>query len=214
MDAMFLFLLFVVFMTILGLFLILSNPSTGSSASTEKIEGTDFIPSQMFMGDDGLGGLAVNERTKQLCLFTSPEVSPRILPIADFISTDLVKNGEKLGEGIRSFPQQVVTYGQGLRHQKEALITNLHMDAANGGNSRIDLIIAVHDEEDPLLIVNFLDMETTEGGILFEKSLSTATHWHNVLDGLILEADQCAQSQAKAKAKAPKQKKALAKSAR
>ncbi len=208
MDAMFLFLLFVVIMTILGLFLILSNPSKGSSASTEKIEGTDFIPSQMFMGDDGLGGLAINERTKQLCLFTSPEASPRILPIADFIGSDLVKNGEKLGEGMRSFPQQAVTYGQGLRVQKESLITNLHMDAANGGNQRIDLIIAVHDEDDPLLVVNFLDMETTEGGLLFEKSLSTATHWHNVLDGLVLEADRCARTQSTT----PK-KKELAKSA-
>lgn len=206
---MFLFLLFVAVMTILGLVLILSNPSKESRASTEKIEGTDFIPSQMFMGDDGLGGLAINERTKQLCLFTSPEASPRILPIADFISTDLVKNGEKIGEGIRSFPQQVVTYGQGLRRQKEALISNLHMDAANGGNSRIDLIVAVHDEEDPLLVVNFLDMETIEGGILYEKSLSTAKHWHNVLDGLILEADRRAQSQVQTS----KQKKELAKSA-
>ncbi len=206
MDPMFLFLLFVVIMTILGLFLILSNPSKESRASTEKIEGTDFIPSQMFIGDDGLGGLAINERTKQLCLFTSPEASPRILPIADFIGSDLVKNGEKLGEGMRSFPQQAVTYGRGLRRQKESLITELHMDAVNGGNQRIDLIVSVHDEEDPLLVVNFLDMETAEGGILFEKSLSTATHWHNVLDGLILEADQCAQS------KTPK-KKELAKSA-
>ncbi len=208
MDPMFIFLCIIVIVMILGLFLILSNPSKESSDPTEKIEGTDFIPSQMFMGDDGLGGLAINERTKQLCLFSSPKTAPRILPIEDFIGSDLVKNGEKLGEGMRSFPEQVVTYGQGLRHQKESLIKNLHMEAANSENQRIDLIVTVHDEEDPLLVVNFLNMETAEGGMIFEKSLSTAIHWHNVLDGLILEADQ----RARIKSEAP-QEQTLASSA-
>jgi hypothetical protein len=33
-------------------------------------------------------------------------------------------------------------------------------------------------------------METKVGGILFEKALTTSRHWHYVLDGLILQADQ------------------------
>ena len=35
-------------------------------------------------------------------------------------------------------------------------------------------------------------METKEGGILFEKAISTAKHWQYVLEGLILQADQLA----------------------
>ena len=34
------------------------------------------------------------------------------------------------------------------------------------------------------------EAKTKANGILFEKALITAKHWHNVLDGLILQADQ------------------------
>ena len=152
----------------------------------------------MFMGSDGLGGLAVNERTGQLCLFTSPSSSPRLFPIADLVGSYLIKNGKILGEGKRSFPKKIVTYEKELHSQKESLIHSLHIGSSSEGNQRIDLLGAVHDEDEPLLVVNFLDIETKEGGILFEKSLSTATHWHLVLDGLILEADRVARLQSEA----------------
>ena len=40
-----------------------------------------------------------------------------------------------------------------------------------------------------------IDKETKEGGLLFEKAMSTARHWHNVLDGIILQADQISRLQ-------------------
>ncbi len=192
MDLIFLFFGLVVMITIIGLFLILGQNTKEPKISDEKIEGTDFIPSQMYMGSDGLGGLAVNERTHQICLFKSPTSPPRLLPLADLISSYLFKNGELLGEGKRSHPKEIVTYTQELHRQKESLMKTLHIGSSKDGNQRIDLLVMVHDPDEPLLVVNFLDMETKEGGILFEKGLSTAKHWHNVLDGLILEADQLA----------------------
>ncbi len=181
--------------TIGGLFFILGHTPQKQNTSTEKIEGTDFIPTQMYMGDNGLGGLAVNERTHQICLFKSHSSPPELFPIADLIGSYLIKNGEIVSEGKRSFPNQVVTFSQDLHRQKESLIKNLHMDSLQGGNQRIDLLVMVYEPDEPILAINFLDMDTQEGGILFEKSLSTAKHWHDVLDGLILQADQLAQAQ-------------------
>jgi len=192
MDAIFLFLALVMMMTIGGLFIILGQTPSQQNSSNKKIAGTDFIPSQMYMGSDGLGGLAVNERTQQICLFTSATSSPRLLPITDLIGSYLVKNGDILGEGKRMFPNKVVAYLNGLHRQKESLIKNLHIVSSPRGNQRIDLLVIVQDQDDPILVVNFLDMETKEGGILFEKAMSTATHWHYVLDGLILQADHLA----------------------
>ena len=96
MDTIFLFLGFGIGITIIigGIFFILSHNPQGQNTSTKAIEGTDFFPSQMFMGNDGLGGLAVNERTRQLCLFTSPSSSPRLFPIADLVGSYLIKNGQ------------------------------------------------------------------------------------------------------------------------
>ena len=195
MEAIILFLVLVVTITIVGLIFILGPTPQGQNTSGKKFEGTNFFPSQMFMGSDGLGGLAVNERTQQICLLKSPSSSPRLLPITDLIGSYLIKNGEMLGEGKRSYPKDIVTFTNELHRQKDALIKTLHIGSSKGGNQRIDLLVAVHSQDDPLLTVNFLDMETKEGGILFEKAMSTATHWHAVLDGLILQADQLARLQ-------------------
>ena len=195
MESLALFLSLVVVVVVGGIFFILSHTPQGETESAKKIEGTNFIPSQMFMGNDGLGGVAVNERTHQICLFKSPTAPPILLPITDLLGSYLVKNGEILGEGKRSYPKEIVTFVSGLHRKKESLIKNLYITSPRG-NERIDLLIVVHDFDDPILVVNFLDMETKEGGILFEKAMSTATHWHYVLDGLILEADRSARIQA------------------
>ncbi len=176
-----------------GLLVILSHHQPGQTAQRKAIEGTNFIPSQMFMGSDGLGGLAVNERTHQMCLLTAPSAPPRLLPITEFVSSSLVKNGELIGEGNRRHPKELVAFSKEIQRKKDALIKSSHMESANGSVQQIDLVLTVHDPQDPFHVVNFLDMETKEGGILYEKALSTATHWHNVLDGFILEADRHAQ---------------------
>lgn len=200
MDAIFLFLGLVVAIIIGGIIVILSHSPQGqnTSDSGEKIEGTTFIPSQMFMGTDGLGGLAVNERTQQICLLKSPTSSPHLIPIVDLIGSYLIKNGEILGEGKRSYPKKIVMFSSELRRKKDSLIYSLDMDSSHGSNQRIDLLVVIHDQDDPFHFVNFLDMETKEGGLLFEKAMSTATHWHYVLDGLILQADQLARLQSEA----------------
>jgi len=195
MDAIFLFFGLVVTITISGIFFILGHAPKEQNTSDKKIQGTDFIPSQMFMGSDGLSGLAVNERTQQICLLKSPFSSPHLFPITDLIGSYLIKNGEVLGEGKRSHPKEIVTFSNELHRKKNALITSLHIGSSHGSNQRIDLLLTVHDQDDPIHVVNFLDMETKEGGILFEKAMSTATHWHYVLDGLILQADQLARLQ-------------------
>ena len=189
MDAIFIFWALVATIIIGGILFILSRTPGGQNTSTKTIEGTNFIPSQMFMGSDGLSGLAINERTNQ--------TSPRLLPITDLIGSYLIKNGELLGEGKRSFPKEIVTFSNEHHRRKEALITSLHMASTQRADQRIDLLLVVHDQDEPIHIVNFLDMETKEGGILFEKAMSNATHWHYVLDGLILQADRLARLQSK-----------------
>ena len=77
----------------------------------------------------------------------------------------------------------------------ERLIKSWQATSSHKDNQRIDLIVLINDEHDPLHIVNFLDMETKEGGILYEKALGTARHWHDVLNDLILQADQHASLQ-------------------
>jgi hypothetical protein len=190
MDAIVLFLGLVVAITIGSLFLILGQTPRHQPVSAKEIEGTSFIPSQMFMGSDGLSGLAVNERTQQICLLGNPSHAPRILPTTQLLGTFLILNGELIGEGKRSHPEEAVNFLQKNEAARQSQFAQLNGPGSPRGNQRIDLVVTVLDEIDPYHMVNFLDMETKVGGILFEKALTTSRHWHYVLDGLILQADQ------------------------
>lgn len=195
MNAIILFGGLVVALIVGGIIFAFSLNPRRQNTSAKKIEGTDFIPSQMFMGKDNLGGLAVNEHTHQICLITSPSAPPRLLPITDLIGSYLINNGEVLGEGKRSEPEEILTFLNEIQSTTEDLIKSLHIQSSHGPSQRIDLLVVVHDQDEPIHVVNFLDMETKEGGILFEKAISTAKHWQYVIEGLILQADQLASVQ-------------------
>ncbi len=169
----------------------LSHP-TKNTKEENRIQGTSFIPSQMFMGTDGVGGIAVNDQTLTICLLHSPAVPPRLIHISSLVGSFLVKNGEVLKETLRTGPKALLSFQKLMHPNAERLIKSWQTLSSQKDNQRIDLIVWIHDEDEPFHVVNFLNMETKEGGILFEKSLGTATHWHKVLDGLLLQADQLA----------------------
>ena len=170
------------------------NPSV-TNQEENRIQGTSFIPSQMFMNNDGLGGIAVNDKTLQFCLLKNPECPPRMLHISHLVGSFLVRNGEILGEGKRTGPKALISFQKIMHSHVKKLVRSSQASSSQPGNQRIDLLVLIHDEDDPLHTINFLDMETKEGGILYEKALGTANHWHNVLDGLILQADRQARLQ-------------------
>jgi hypothetical protein len=195
MDVTLMFFVFLVCTVVGAIVLTLSLSPSGKKKQEDTIEGTSFMPSQMFMSNDGLGGIAVNDQTLRICLLKNSEIPPRLFPISDLVGTFLVKNREILEEGLRTNPKSLLSFQKVMHSNVERLIKSWQTTSSPKDNQRIDLIVLIHDEHDPLHVVNFLDMETKEGGILYEKALGTATHWHSVLNGLILHADQNASLQ-------------------
>ncbi len=171
------------------------GPPTKNKKEESRVQGTSFIPSQMFMSTDGHGGIAVNEQNLKICLLQTPTVPPRLLPISSLVGSFLVKNGEVLNKTLRTAPKSFISFQELLHPNAERLIKSWQNSPSQKDNQRIDLMVWIHDEDEPFHVVNFLNMETKEGGILFEKSIDTATHWHKVLNGLILQADQLARFQ-------------------
>ncbi|WP_447962998.1 hypothetical protein [Nitrospira sp. Ecomares 2.1] len=191
MDFTLIFVVLLVSLTLGGIVLTLSlSPHAKKKKEENRIFGTNFIPSQMFMGSDGLGGIAVNDQSLTICLLHSPAVPPRLLPISSLVGSILVKNGEVLQETLRTGPKALISFQKLMHVNAERLIKSWQTPSPPKDNQRIDLIVWIHDEDEPFHVVSFLNMETKEGGILYEKSLGTASHWHNVLDGLIHQADQ------------------------
>ncbi|MGP0592573.1 hypothetical protein ACTRXD_08515 [Nitrospira sp. T9] len=193
MDFALMFMVLVVYLALGAIMLTVSlSPKTKNKKEETRIQGTSFIPSQMFMGTDGVGGIAVNDQTLKICLLHSAAVPPRLIHISSLVGSFLVKNGEVLRETLRTFPKSLISFQELMHPNAERLIKSWQNSPSQKDNQRIDLMVWIHDEDEPFHVVNFLNMETKEGGILFEKSLDTATHWHKVLNGLILQADQLA----------------------
>ena len=196
MDFVLMFMVLVVYLALGAIMLTLSLSSkTKKNKDEPRVEGTNFIPSQMFMSTDGHGGIAVNEQNFKICLLHPPTAPPRLLPISSLVGSFLVKNGEVLKETLRTFPKSLISFQELMHPNAERLIKSWKNSPSQKDNQRIDLMVWIHDEDEPFHVVNFLNMETKEGGILFEKSLDTATHWHKVLSGMILQADQLARLQ-------------------
>jgi len=196
MDLIIPFLGFTVMVIAGGIIFSLGLTARTRKTSAQTIEGTDFIPSQMFMGKDDLGGIAISEHTHQICLFKSPESPPLLLPITDLIGVFLVNNGEVLKEKKRTYPQESIDFFEEVQIPKKGLIQSLHIESTQGPTQRIDLVILIHDENEPIHLINFLNMDTKEGGIIFEKAITTAKHWQNVMEGLLFQADQLSKFQA------------------
>ena len=75
MDFTLMFVVLLVCLALGAIVLTLSlSPSTKNKKEENTIQGTSFIPSQMFMGNDGLGGIAVNDQTLKICLLHTPAV--------------------------------------------------------------------------------------------------------------------------------------------
>lgn len=187
-------LMFVVLLVCLAFGAIMLTVSMGPPKENKKeesrIQGTSFIPSQMFMSTEGHGGIAVNEHNLNICLLQTPTVPPRLLHISNLVGSFIVKNGVVLKETLRTAPKSLISFQKLMHPNAERLIKSWQTSSSQKDNQRIDLMVWIHDEDEPFHVVNFLNMETKEGGILFEKSLDTATHWHKVLKGLIHQADQ------------------------
>ena len=196
MDFVLMFMVLVVYLALGAIMLTLSLSSKTKNKKDEpRVEGTNFIPTQMFMSTDGHGGIAVNEQIFKICLLHTPTAPPRLLPISSLVGSFLVKNGEVLKETLRTFPKSLISFQELMHPNAERLIKSWQNSPSPKDNQRIDLMVWIHDEDEPFHVVNFLNMETKEGGILFEKSLDTATHWHKILNGLILQADHLARLQ-------------------
>jgi hypothetical protein len=196
MDIILMYVVCVVCLVLGAIVLTLSINPSGKKEHEKPIHGTSFVPSQIVMSNDGLGGIAVDDRSLQICLLKNTGTPPRLLPLTGLVGAFLIKNGEIIGEGLRTFPHALLSFQHIMHSNVERLIKSWQTTSTPKDNQRIDLIVLVHDEHDPLHVVNLLDMETKNGGILYEKALGAARHWQSVLEGLILQADHHARLQA------------------
>ena len=169
------------------LLLHLGAPSRKNTSDSSNVGTQDFLPSQMYLDNGGSGGIAINEGTKKVCLMKSAEAPPRYLSSTELLASGILKNGVFLGQTTRTNPKEIIDDVQGKL--KEILATEASEPSPNNQSQKIDLCLVINDTDDPIHLINFLDMDAKEGGVIYDKALNNVKHWHHLLSEIINQAD-------------------------
>ena len=173
---------------IVGVLLLqLGAPSAKKTSDSSHVGPQEFIPSQMYLDNGGSGGIAINEVTKKLCLMKSAEAPPRYLFCTELLASGVLKNGVFLDQTTRTKPKEIIDVIQG--QLKEASATEAREPSQKNQTQKIDLCLVINDQDDPVHLINFLDMDAKEGGVIYDKALNNVNHWHHLLSEFIHQAD-------------------------
>ena len=195
MELAIVFALLLIVVIVGVLLLQLGAPFTKTMSESSSVGSQDFIPSQMYLDNGGSGGIAINEGTKKLCLMKSAEAPPRYLFFTELLASGVLKNGVFLDQTTRTNPTDIIEVIRELEGSlKATLSTEAHDPSQRNRTQKIDLCLVINDKEDPIQLINFLDMDAKEGGVIYDKALNNVKHWHHLLSELINQADNQALS--------------------
>ena len=185
---------FVVIVVILGMGIVLSllgktTPPQAPAPST--FANTNFTPTQMYLNNAGGTGIALNETSKTLCVMQSSTLPPQLVHFTDLVAAFVLKNDSIIHKTLRRHPKEIAIIAKGFQSKLTAGSGQESMTPPSSGDQtqKIDLCLIIHAQESQLHIVNFLDMDTKEKGILFNKAMVSAKHWYQLLSDLIQQAN-------------------------
>ena len=125
--------------------------------------------------------------TKKLCLMKSAEAPPRYLFFTELLASGVLKNGVFLDQTTRTNPKEIIDVIQG--QLKATSATEASEPSPKNQTQKIDLCLVINDKDDPVHLINFLDMDAKEGGVIYDKAMNNVNHWHHLLSEFIHQAD-------------------------
>ncbi|WP_447968854.1 hypothetical protein [Nitrospira sp. M1] len=170
----------------------LSNkqPSSPPSLPASTFAETQFTPTQMYLDQAGQHGIALNESTRTICVIHSTTHPPQLLQFTELAGSFILKNGTIIQSTLRTHPQEYAVRANTLQEQMGAINpVKAPISSSNTHNQKVELCVATLEQELSIHRISFLDMETKEGGILFNKAMASTKHWHHLLSDLIQQAN-------------------------
>lgn len=148
----------------------------------------NFSATQHYIGRDGNSCLAIDEQQKKICLITGN--STRVIPYKDIHSSEIFEDGITVTKTARASQIGGALIGGLALGGVGAIIGGLSgRTETHGKVKRIDLRITINDTTNPIYDVNFLDLETDKGSMVYEAAIRQARQWHAMLEVIIKRAD-------------------------
>ena len=159
-----------------------------------KLEG--FSSTKNFMGVDGKSGIAVDEKTRKICLITKGErFSSMIISHQELLSTEISEDGLPIAQVSRgsqiggAMIEGLIAGAEGTSDAEPAKTDENAQKDTSGKVRRIELNVLVNNIKDPLHTVVFSNIENERGSVAYSISATAARQWHSRLCVMIQQAD-------------------------
>ena len=178
-----------------------------------------FNPTQFYVDKDGGEGIGFSEGQKSICLVKPDTSNTKVLPIKDLLLSEVLENGTVVAKSSRSDdkgkellakihtvnakasseqdPEQATSSENGnssvnakaSSEQDPEQATSSENGNSSGNTNSIELRILVNDD-DPVHVVSFLNMESKKGGLIYNVAATQAKIWQDIMNSLIKKAGQ------------------------
>jgi len=155
-----------------------------------------FNPTQFYVDKDGGEGIGFSEGQKSICLVKPDTSNTKVLPIKDLLLSEVLENGTVVAKSSRSddkgkelLAKIHTVNAKASSEQDPEQATSSENGNSSGNTNSIELRILVNDD-DPVHVVSFLNMESKKGGLIYNVAATQAKIWQDIMNSLIKKAGQ------------------------
>ncbi|MCZ6580373.1 MAG: hypothetical protein O6840_01940 [Nitrospirae bacterium] len=155
-----------------------------------------FNPTQFYVDKNGGEGIGFSEGQKSICLVKPDTSNTKVLPIKDLLLSEVLENGTVVAKSSRSDDKgkellaKIHTFNaKASSEQDPEQATSSENGNSSGNTNSIELRILVNDD-DPVHVVSFLNMESKKGGLIYSVAATQAKIWQDIMSSLIKKAGQ------------------------
>lgn len=155
-----------------------------------------FNPTQFYVDKDGGDGISFSEGQKSICLVKPDTSNTKVLPIKDLLLSEVLENGTVVAKSSRSddkgkelLAKIHTVNAKASSEQDPEQATSSENGNSSGNTNSIELRILVNDD-DPVHVVSFLNMESKKGGLIYNVAATQAKIWQDIMNSLIKKAGQ------------------------
>lgn len=155
-----------------------------------------FNPTQFYVDKDGGEGIGFSEGQKSICLVKPDTSNAKVLPIKDLLLSEVLENGTVVAKSSRSddkgkelLAKIHTVNAKASSEQDPEQATSSENGNSSGNTNSIELRILVNDD-DPVHVVSFLNMESKKGGLIYNVAATEAKIWQDIMNSLIKKAGQ------------------------
>jgi len=159
-----------------------------------------FYPSQIVFSIDNQTGIAIDEKSKNVCLLNNPVksfgyfdirlVQRLIIPYKDILEVAILEDGDSITKTSRTSQIAGAIIGDIMLGGLGLLIGSL--TGAKRTSSRVsnlDVRLIINNTKSPVWSIAFIRSETPKNGIVYKKASEQSNNLHGLIKVLMKQAD-------------------------